>query len=297
VTAAGVVTNFAGATAIGNADGDVANARFNFPEGIAVDAFGTVYVSDTTNDTIRKISAGVVTTIAGFIGSLGSADGPESVARFGVPFGVTVGANRTVYVADRNNHTIRKIDAEGTVTTYAGLAGVSGATDGPAASARFSAPRAVAVDSDGTVYVAEIQQTIRAITPGGIVSTVAGLANTSGSVDGTGSAARFFQPSGIAVDSAHNLYVADAGNHTIRKIAPGGVVTTFAGLAGTSGSADGAGSAARFNFPRAVAVDSAGNVFVADTNNTIIRKITPAGVVTTVAGQAGIPGSTDGTGS
>lgn len=297
VTAAGVVTNFAGTTIVGNADGDVANARFNNPEGVAVDALGTVYISDTTNDTIRKISAGVVTTIAGFLGSLGSADGPESVARFAYPFGVAVGANRTAYVADRNNHTIRKIDAEGTVTTYAGLAGVSGAVDGPAASARFSAPRAVAVDSDGTVYVAEVQQTIRAITPGGIVSTVAGLASTSGSTDGTGSAARFFQPSGIAVDSAHNLYVADAGNHTIRKIAPGGVVTTLAGLASTPGNSDGTGSAARFNFPRAVTVDAAGDVFVADTNNHTIRKITSAGVVTTVAGQPGVQGFADGTGS
>ena len=145
----------------------------------------------------------------------------------------------------------------------------------------------MAVDSAGNVYVADTDNhTIRKITPSRVVRTLAGLAGSHGSADGTGSAARFNFPLGVAVDSAGNVYVADTDNYTIRKITPSGVVRTLAGLAGT-GSADGTGSAARFNFPQGVAVDSAGNVYVADTSNHTIRKITPSGVVSTFAGLAG----------
>jgi secreted PhoX family phosphatase len=135
------------------------------------------------------------------------------------------------------------------------------------------------------------------VTPAGVVTTLAGLAGSSGSADGTGSAARFNAPVGVAVDSAGNVYVADDNNSTIRKVTPAGVVTTLAGLAGSFGSADGTGSAARFQFPHGVAVDSADNVYVADGENNTIRKVTPAGVVTTLAGLAGSSGSADGTGS
>src|SRR5213593_3736548 len=128
-------------------------------------------------------------------------------------------------------------------------------------------------------------------------TNLAGLPGGLGSVDGTAGAARFNYPSGVAVDSAGNVYVADSGNSTIRKITPDGTVTTLAGSAGQSGSADGTGSAARFNNPRGVAVDSVGNVYVADTSNATIRKVTPAGAVTTLAGLAGSGGSADGTGS
>ena len=135
------------------------------------------------------------------------------------------------------------------------------------------------------------------MTPGGVVATLAGLAGSSGSTDGTGSAARFKNPANVAVDSAGNVYVADAGNSTIRKVTPGGVVTTIGGLAGSNGSTDGTGSAARFNYPVGVAVDSVGNVYVGDYYNHTIRQVTPGGVVTTLAGLAGSNGSTDGMGS
>src|SRR2546428_297097 len=128
-------------------------------------------------------------------------------------------------------------------------------------------------------------------------TTLAGQAGSGGSADGTGSAARFSCPTGVATDSSGNVYVADSSNYTIRKITPAGVVTTLAGLAGSYGSADGTGSAARFEVPFGVATDSSGNVYVADGGNNTIRKITPAGVVTTLAGLAGITGSDDGTGS
>src|SRR5438105_752819 len=161
--------------------------------------------------------------------------------------------------------------------------------------ARFNYPWGVATDSSGNVYVAdENNQTIRKITPAGVVTTLAGLAGNPGSADGTGSAARFNGPRGVATDSSGNVYVGDYGNHTIRKITPAGVVTTLAGLAGNPGSADGTGSAARLFQPRGVATDSSGNVYVADSGNQTIRKIIPTGVVTTLAGLAGNPGSADG---
>jgi sugar lactone lactonase YvrE len=139
--------------------------------------------------------------------------------------------------------------------------------------------------------------TIRKITPAGTVSTLAGAAGSRGSEDGTVSAARFAVPQGVAVDTAGNVYVGDRGNNTIRKITPLGIVSTLAGVAGSAGSTDGAGNAARFFVPRGVAVDTAGNVYVADSGNHTIRKISPAGNVSTLAGLAGSPGFTDGTGS
>ena len=144
------------------------------------------------------------------------------------------------------------------------------------------------MDGSGNVYVADTgNNTIRKITPAGVVSTLAGMAGSSGSADGTGSAARFYYPFGVAVDGSGNVYVADTYNNTIRKITPAGVVSTLAGTAGSSGSADGTGSAAQFYYPCGVAVDGSGNVYVADTDNYTIRKITPAGVVSTLAGLAG----------
>src|SRR5205814_1507614 len=146
----------------------------------------------------------------------------------------------------------------------------------------------------GNAYVADaLNNTIRKVTAAGLVTTLAGLAGTIGTADGTGSAARFYNPTAVAVDISGTIYVADTDNHTIRKVTPAGVVTTLAGLAGGFGTADGTGSAAQFKYPYGVAADNAGNVYVADALNNTIRKVTPAGVVTTLAGLAGNLGSTD----
>lgn len=283
----------------GSVDGTGSSARFNDPSDVGADSAGNVYVADTNNDTIRKItSTGVVTTLAGLAGTSGSTDGTGSAARFNLPAGLTVDASGNIYVADTFNHTIRKVTSAGAATTVAGLAGTSGSTDGNGGNALFNYPSDVTVDSAGNLYVADTNNyTIRKITPAGAVTTVAGVAGSSGTNDGAGSAARFSSPEGVTVDGSGNLYVADTDNHTIRKITPAGMVTTLAGLAGTSGGGDGAGSVAQFQYPSDLAVDSAGNLYVADTDNHTIRKVTPAGLVGTVAGLAGSSGSTDGVGS
>ena len=239
-----------------------------------------------------------LSTLAGQAGSSGSTDGTGSAARFNDPSDVAADSAGNVYVADTNNHTIRKITSAGVVTTLAGLAGTSGSTDGTGSAARFYLPAGLTVDGSGNIYVADTyNHTIRKITSTGAVSTLAGQAGSSGSADGSGSNALFNYPSGVAVDSSGDLYVADTNNFTIRKVTPAGAVSTVAGLAGISGISDGAGSAARFSSPEGVTVDGSGNLYVADTDNHTIRKITPAGAVTTLAGLAGTSGGGDGSGS
>jgi len=257
----------------GSTDGTGSDARLNYPNGVAVDNAGNVYVADTFNSTIRKIaSSGAVTTLAGLAGSVGTADGTGDTARFNNPTGVAVDGAGNIYVADMGNFTIRKITSGGEVTTLAGTPGSQGSADGTGNIARLFAPNGVAVDNAGNVYVADLgNSTVRKITSNGEVTTLAGTAGVTGSTDGTGSSARFNQPNGVAVDSAGNVYVADTGNSITRKITGAGVVTTLAGNASLIGWSDGTGSIAHFNLPSGVAVDSAGNVYVADTSNFTIR--------------------------
>ena len=283
----------------GSTDATGSAARFRTPVGVSVDSAGNVFVAEYTNHTIRKVtSAGVVTTLAGSAGLSGSTDATGSAARFKNPSGVSVDTAGNVFVADATNHTIRKVTSAGVVTTLAGTAGSSGSTNATGSSARFNVPFGVSVDTAGSVFVTDLgNHTIRKVTSAGVVTTLAGSAGLSGSTDATGSAARFNNPYGLSVDTAGNVFVADWGNHTIRKVTSAGVVTTLAGTAGSSGSTDATGSAARFNGPIGTSVDTAGNVFVTDYGNHIIRKVTSAGVVTTEAGLAGSSGSNNGLGS
>lgn len=281
-------TNFAGMPGgPGTNDGVASAARFNFPSGVAVDGSGNLYVADQGNNTIRKIApSGLVTLLAGSIRRPGINDGAGATAQFNSPFGVAVDVAGNVYVADSFNSTIRKVSPAGVVVTLAGNPGHPGTNDGIGSEASFFQPTGVAVDSAGFVYVADIyNHTIRKITPQGSVTTLAGTPGQEGSVDGSGKAARFSMPAGVAVDGIGNIYVADTGNHTIRKITPAGSVTTLAGNPGEQGPMDGSGSAARFTYPYGIAVDGAGTVYVADTYNWRVRKVTPSGDVTTLAGS------------
>jgi sugar lactone lactonase YvrE len=292
-----VVTTLAGSFASdadgnatgGSADGTGSAAQFNIPTGVAVDGAGNVYVADWGNETVRQItSGGVVTTLAGAADQVGSVNGAGIASRFCDPTALAVDGAGNVYVADTGNSLIRRITADGAVTTFAGAA--PGSADGAGAAAQFNDPKGMAIDGVGNVYVTDTDNdTIREITSAGVVTTRSGTPGLSGSTDGSAGAALFNHPSGVALDRAGNLYVADAGNNTIRRISTAGLVTTLAGKAGQAGSDDGAGGAASFSNPAAVAVDGAGNVYVADCDNNEIRKVTPAGIVTTlVAGSGGL---------
>lgn len=284
----GVVTTIAGkAGAAGSTDGPGSQARFRSPKGIAVDRFGTIFLADGGNQTIRTISpAGEVRTIAGQVGAPGDADGIGSAAQFRVPMGLAIDATGILIVADSGNATIRSVSPSGEVRTLAGGAGEFGSDDGPAAVARFTQPVGVAVNGAGTIYVTDIATaTIRAIDATGNVSTLAGKTRVVGSADGIGVNARFNSPRGIAVDGLGNIFVADSFNSTIRMIQPSGVVSTFAGLAGQGGDSDGAVHDARFNEPAAVAVSAGGSLYVSDVGAGTIRTI-EAGMVYTLAGES-----------
>ncbi|WP_426670803.1 NHL repeat-containing protein [Mucilaginibacter sp. McL0603] len=278
----GMVTTFAG---IGGKQGYVNGAdsvaTFYKPFGIASDVAGNIYIADAGNNVIRGISpTGTVSTFAG-IGIAGASNTADSVS-FDSPLGVAVDGSGNVYVADYGNDIIRKISPSGVASTLAGFSGTPGATDGRDTAARFNLPESIAVDASDNLYVADNgNNLIRKITPDGTVSTLAG-SGQAGSANGQGTSASFNSPFGIAVDASGNVYVADSGNNLIRKISPAGAVTTFAG-SGTKGAGNATGALASFNTPSGVAVDAAGNVYVADENNNLIRKITAAGVVSTIA--------------
>jgi hypothetical protein len=344
--AVGDVTTFAGAAGDSGFTDAVAGplARFFSPSSLA--AIGTdLYVADSRNHVIRKIaSSGFVTTLAGTAGISGSADSPAGTsAGFNGPKGIgSDGAS--IFVADTQNHAIRKVTTGGAVTTAAGNPPHAGGSDGTGSAARFRAPAGAAVIGDNvfvsdtgngtirkitsagvvtivpgtlgpfaspvgivaigtTLYVCDnVNHTISSITATGTVTTLAGLAGSAGSADGTGSAARFSSPQGIATDGT-DLFVADTGNHTIRRVTTAGSVTTPAGLAGNSGSADGSGSIARFNRPQgiaAVVASLATTLYVADTGNHTVRRVAvsgTSGTASTFAGTAGTAGFADGSGA
>jgi sugar lactone lactonase YvrE len=285
VTPEAVVTTLSGVADEGSRDGLGTTARFFWPRGIVSDAGGTLYIADTQNSTIRKMTPdGTVTTIAGKVQTPGYVDGGAFDARFNNPWAVALDATGNLFIADRDNNVVRKLTPAGEVSTVAG-------------GYNFSSPSGVAADALGNIYVAATNnQTIDQITLPEDVIVLAGSPGHKGNQDGTGRGARFRDPAGLALDSNGNIYVADYDNDNIRKVTPNGVVTT---LAGTSrhGSNDGMGTEASFINPSAVAVDAAGNVYVADYGNQTLRKITPSGSTTTLAGTPGSGGWIDATGS
>jgi len=283
----GQVSTLAGSGSEGTADGLGTLASFTAPTCLATDNAGNVYVTDNSANTIRKISpAGMATTFAGHSGGGPTVNGQGTAASFSAPAGIAIDGAGNIYVTDENAQLIRKITPGGLVSTYAG-SGLPGSADGAASTASFNGPCGLAVDAAGNVYVDDGgNRTIRVISPSGMVSTLAGNPNLIGNADGQGNAASFTYPYSIALDGSGNIIVADQGSNLIRKITPGGLVTTIAGnIAG--GSNDGIGTAASFQGPGGLAIDAAGNIYIADSGNQLIRRLTPGGIVTTIAGING----------
>ncbi len=281
VSAAGDVTTFVGRLAPpGSVDGAAGVARFGRIHGLAVNSGGAVLATDgSPNHLIRHVAAdGTVATLAGTSGR-GHVNGPLAQARFYDPHGIAVAADGTIHVADTDNCAVRTI-LGGLVSTLAQcpaqvfprfpLGNMSG----------------LVVASSGSVFVVSGHM-IQEVQPTGAVVSFAG-STAAGYQDGSGAAARFNRPTGLAIDAADNLYVADSDNAVIRKVTPWGEVSTLAGAAGVTGSSDGPGALARFTLPWAMASDSAGNVYVSDAFDFTIRKITVDGAVTTVAGVSGL---------
>lgn len=260
--------------------GSAASAQLNLPGGIAMDSSGNLYIADSLNNRVRKISNGTITTVAGN-GTAGFSgdNGPAASAELNDPLGVAVDASGNLYIADAGNNVVRMVSTAGTITTFAGQSSSIGyGGDGGAANvASLSGPTAVAADSSGNVYIADANNDVIRVVNGGNINSVPG---TLGVVS---------QPDGLAVDKAGNLYIADTGNEQILKYSAG-AVSIFAGngSAGFSGD-DGPAINAEFYDPMGIATDSSGYVYVADTFNSRIRKIAPDGTITTIAGT-GYPG-------
>jgi DNA-binding beta-propeller fold protein YncE len=277
------IVRFAGTGVSGFANGPAASAQFNFIGGVAVDSAGIVYVADTINHRIRKIdTSSNVTTLAGS-GVIGCNNGPGTSAQFYNPAGIAVDSAGIVYVADRGNYRIRKIDRNSNVTTLAGS--TQGFLNAQGTAAQFDFVGELAVNSAGIVYVLDTNiHRIRKIDTSSNVTTFAG-SGVQGCNNGTGTSAQFSYPQGLAVDSAGIVYIGDTTNHRIRKIDTSSNVTTLAGT-GIIGYNNGPGTSAQFYSPYAVAVDSAGNVYVNDFGNSLIRIIDRASNVTTLANTA-----------
>jgi sugar lactone lactonase YvrE len=303
ITSAGVVTTIAGTNSV-YVDATGNSAAFFHPSGIANDGNGNLYVADTQNDSIRKVTYdGVVTTLAGGATQYDSGyqDGTGSAALFNNPLDLACDQSGNVYVADTNNYLIRKVTSAGVVTTLAGNPQVSGYVDATGTAAEFSSLAGIAVDnsgtaSNGTIYVGDVNR-IRKITSTGIVTTLAGTSATGiqTDVDASGTSAVFSTITAMVVDSSGNIFVTEP--YAIRKVTPTGMVTTIAGNSTSSGSTDAQGTAARFNAIQGIAIDTNGNLYVTNSYTSTIRVIDTSGNVTTPLGSNNNTGFTDGTGN
>ena len=304
VDSTGTITTIAGTgvSGFGGDGGAAVQAGLSNPRGVAVDGVGNLYMADTGNHRIRKVdSTGTITTIAGTgVSGFGEDGGPAIQATLYYPRGVAVDSTGNLYIADTYNHRIRRVDLSGTITTIAGTGERSGFFSGdgrPAVQAEFFGPVDVAVDSAGNVYIADSNNNrIRKVDSTGTITTIAGTGERGDRGDGGPAVeARITEPSGVALDSAGDLYIADAGNNRIRKVDSTGTITTIAGTGERYFGGDGGpANQAWLSKPSGVAVDGGGNLYIADTGNNRIRKVDSTGTITTIAGTRG--GRIDGDG-
>jgi trimeric autotransporter adhesin len=292
----GTITTLTGSS-IAGFSGDnqpASNGLLSQPSGLAVDSTGNLYIADTGNNRIRKVAPyGNITTVAGSAGAGFAGDnGPATQALLNTPRGVGVDGTNNVYIADTENHRVRRVTPQGVITTVAGSDPARG-DNGQAALARLFRPSGLAVDTQGNVYIADtLNHRVRRVNPQGVIVTLAGTGTPGNSGDdGPAVRAQLSSPGGLALDRGGNVYVADTGNHAIRRISPGGGITTFAGTLGQAGNDGDLGQAAlaHLRSPNGVAVDASGNVYVADSGNNRVRRVTVGGVIRPLAGDpAGI---------
>ena len=281
------VSTIAGGSS-GISDGQGVNAQFSGRmDGIAADSSGNLYVSDSYNNTIRKISpSGLVTTIAGNGNFVGNLDGTGSSARFNDPAGIVLDSAGNLFVCDWQNNLIRKVSPTGNVVTFAGNVNVAGNADGTGTNATFSGPARIAIDSSNNLYVVSSGTSyIRKITPSAIVTTL------------TNYGANFNGNTSIALNANGNIYFTEPNFYDVKKVTSAGVITTLAGTYKNQGDQDGPGTTAQFSSPGGIILDPSGNLFVLDLGNRTVRKITPDGIVSTIAGVPLSGGSVDGVGS
>lgn len=285
----GSYSDFAGSGVQGWADGSAATAKFFWPMGLSFDGSGNLYVADAGNHMIRKITpAGVVTTVVG-------APGSPTAGLLDDPRGVAIAANGDMIVADSGNDVVRRITPAGVATIVAGVAGLHGFANGTGSAARFRYPSDVVIDAAGVIYVTDTwNHSIRRIATNGAVTTLAG-SGQFGSADGAGSAGLLSIPTSLAFEAGGNLLIADTGNHAIRRLAPGGQLTTMAGMRPTRDAVDGAGTSARFDEIGSITIGPDGTTYVID--GAAIRTLDPQGVVSTFAGQVDLGGNANGSAS
>jgi sugar lactone lactonase YvrE len=309
-----IITTVAGNNSLGGSysgDGGAAtNAGLSYAADVAVDRAGNLYVADTFNFVIRKVDAsGTITTAAGnnSLGAGYSGDGGAATnAALNYPNGVAVDSTGNLYIADSHNHVIRKVDVGGRITTVAGnysLGGGYSGDGGAATNAALNFPTGVKVDGSGNLDIAEYgNNVIRKVDARGLISTVAGNQSLGGGYSGDGGAATnagLSLPTGVAVDGAGNLYFSEGGNHVIRKVDAGGTITTLAGNQSLGGGYSGDGGAATnaaLNHPNDVAVDGAGNLYIAEYGNNVIRKVDAHGIISTAVGNYSLGGGYSGDG-